>query len=72
MRSDLRSKMQQSSLKDSRVPTESLTVLDDSSRMETVDDVVTVGSTQWMSHQDRQAFVKHRTYSATEPSESSH
>lgn len=31
--------------------------------METSDDVVTVGSKQWMSHEKRYEFVKNRTYS---------
>lgn len=35
----------------------------DSSCMETSDDVVTVGSKQWMSHEKRYEFVKNRTYS---------
>jgi hypothetical protein len=39
--------------------------------METAEDDVTAGSKQWMSHQERQAFVKNRAYDATEPSESS-
>jgi hypothetical protein len=37
--------------------------------METDDDDVTVGSKQWMSHQERQALVKNRAYAATEPTE---
>jgi hypothetical protein len=45
------------------------TVPHDSSWMETADDDVTAGSEQWMSHQERQAFVKNRAYAATEPTE---
>jgi hypothetical protein len=71
MRSDLRNKGQQNSSKDSRVSTEPPTVPHDSSWIETADDDVTAGSKQWMSHQERQAFVKNRTYAATEPTESS-
>jgi hypothetical protein len=69
MLSDLRNKGQQSSLKDSKVPTEPPTVPHDSSCMETAGDDVTAGSKQWMSHQERQAFVKNRAYAATEPTE---
>ena len=69
MLSYLLNKGRKSFLKDSRVPMESLTVhSDDNSWMETVDDEVTAGSKQWMSHQERQAFIKSRTYS-TEPTE---
>jgi hypothetical protein len=71
MRSDLRNKGQQSFLKDNKVYTEPPTVPDDSSWMETTEDDVTVGSKQWMSHQERQALVKNRTYAATKPNESS-
>jgi hypothetical protein len=71
MRSDLRNKGRQNFSKDSRVPTEPPTVPTDSSWMETVDDDVTAGSKQWMSHQERQALVKNRAYAATEPTESS-
>jgi hypothetical protein len=71
MRSDLRKKGQQSSLKDSKMPTEPPTVPHDSSWIETADDDVTAGSKQWMSHQERQALVKNRAYAATEPTESS-
>jgi hypothetical protein len=69
MRSDLRKKEQQSSLKNSKMPTEPPTIPHDSSWMETVDDDVTAGSKQWMSHQERQSFVKNRAYAATEPTE---
>jgi hypothetical protein len=69
MRSDLRNKGRQNSSKGSRVPTEPPTVPYDSSGMETADDDVTAGSEQWMSHQERQAFVKNRAYAATEPTE---
>ena len=51
------------------MPTEHPTVPPDSSWMETTDDDVTAGSKQWMSHQERQAFVKNRTYAAIEPTE---
>jgi hypothetical protein len=71
MRSDLRNKGRQNYSKDSRVSTEPPTVPHDSSWMETADDDVTAGSKQWMSHQERQALVKNRAYSATEPTESS-
>ena len=37
-----------------------------SSWKETPDDVVTAGSKQWMSHQERYEFVKNRTYSSVE------
>ena len=39
-----------------------------SSWKETPDDVVTAGSKQWMSHQERYDFVKNRTYSSVKPS----
>jgi hypothetical protein len=69
MRSDLQNKGRQNSSKDSRVPTEPPTVPHNSSWMETADDDVTAGSKQWMSHQERQAFVKNRAYTATESTE---
>ncbi len=71
MLSDLRNKGHQNSSKDNKVPTEPPTVPHDSSWMETADDDVTVGSKQWMSHQERQAFAKNRAYAATEPTEMS-
>ena len=37
-----------------------------SSWEETPDDVVTAGSKQWMSYQERYGFVKNRTYSSDE------
>jgi hypothetical protein len=69
MLSDLRKKGQQSSLKDSKMPTDSPTAPYDSSWIETAEDDVTAGSKQWMGHQERQALVKNRAYAATEPSE---
>jgi hypothetical protein len=45
--------------------------LADRALIETADDELTVGSKQWMSHQERQAFVKNRVYAATEPTEMS-
>jgi hypothetical protein len=71
MRSDLRNKGRQNSLKDSRVPTEPPTVPHDSAWIETADDDVTAGSKQCMNHQERQALVKNRAYATTEPTESS-
>ena len=35
----------------------------DNSWKESFDDVVTVGTKQWMSHKDRYEYVKNRTYS---------
>ena len=49
---------------------ESLDVLPNDAWLETPEDVVTAGSEQWMSHQDRQALGKNRTYSVTEPAQS--
>jgi hypothetical protein len=45
--------------------------LADRALIETADDELTAGSKQWMSHQERQAFVKNRVYAATEPTEMS-
>jgi hypothetical protein len=39
----------------------------DSSWEETSDDIVTAGSKQFMSHQERYEFVKNRTYSPVKP-----
>lgn len=41
---------------------------DDSSWKETSEDIVTAGSKQYMSHQERYEFVKNRSYSAVKPS----
>jgi hypothetical protein len=49
---------------------ESLDVLPNNAWLETPEDIVTAGSEQWMGHQDRQALVKNRTYSVTEPTQS--
>jgi hypothetical protein len=67
MLSGLQNKGKRDSSLDSKVPTEPLDVLPNISWMETPDDVVTSGSEQWMSHQERQTLIKNRTYSATEP-----
>lgn len=40
-----------------------------SSWKETELDVVTAGSPQWMSHQERYELVKNRTYSPVKPSQ---
>ena len=40
-----------------------------SSWKETPDDVVATGSKQWMSHQERYEFVRNRTYSSVELSQ---
>lgn len=39
-----------------------------SSWKETADDLVTAGSPQWTSHQERYELVKNRTYSPVKPS----
>lgn len=36
---------------------------------ETSDDIVTAGSKEFMSHQERYEFVKNRTYSPVKPSQ---
>lgn len=43
--------------------------LTNSSWKETPEDVVTAGSQQYMSHQERYEFVKNRTYSSVKPSQ---
>jgi hypothetical protein len=71
MLSGLRKKAQQNSSIDSKASMESQAVPPENSWVETPDDVVTAGSEQWMSHQDRQSLVKNRTYSVTEPAKPS-
>lgn len=39
----------------------------DNSWEESVSDVMTVGTKQWMSHEDRYEYVKNRTYSKVKP-----
>lgn len=43
--------------------------LDDTFWKETSEDIVTAGSKQFMSHQERYEFVKNRTYSPVKPSQ---
>jgi hypothetical protein len=71
MLSGLRDKVQQNSSTDRKASIGSLAMPSESYWMETTNDVVTAASEQWMSHQGRQSFVKHRIYFSTEPATSS-
>lgn len=43
--------------------------LDNTSWKETSEDIVTAGSKQYMSHQERYEFVKNRSYSPVKPAQ---
>ncbi|MGB3206447.1 MAG: hypothetical protein WBB28_15785 [Crinalium sp.] len=54
-------------MKDKQVSTVPPREPSDKSWMETVDDEITAGSKQCMSHKERYEFVKNRTYSKNQP-----
>lgn len=68
MLSGLRKREQKNSVQESSKNMDVQSNSDDSSWMETSEDVVTAGSKQFMSHQERYEFVKNRSYSAVKPS----
>ncbi len=69
MLSGLRKREQKSSAPESSKNTDIQSESVGNSWQETSDDIVTVGSKECMSHQERYEFVKNRTYYPVKPSQ---